>query len=138
KRLGIALGLGYEVGESSSAAARPAGGLRADYGFVATIDKEIRRDPKREALIDQGVAAVMAEAEASRVRNGYNSNGTEGVVRLTRWFEKMSLCLVLAIAQHLVKSNLLLALYKTMLLHGGIPMLRPLLLKQLMLCHGQH
>nr|GFD00363.1 hypothetical protein [Tanacetum cinerariifolium] len=34
--LGIALGHGYEVGESSSAAARPAGGLRADYGFVAT------------------------------------------------------------------------------------------------------
>ncbi|GJW78904.1 putative reverse transcriptase domain-containing protein [Tanacetum coccineum] len=69
-----------------------------------------------QALIDQGVAAAMAEAEASRVRNGYNSNGsgprpaqtarecsyseflkckpldfkgTEGVVRLTRWFEKM-------------------------------------------------
>ncbi|GJU74432.1 hypothetical protein Tco_1265837, partial [Tanacetum coccineum] len=65
---------------------------------------------------DQGVAAAMAEAEASRVRNGYNSNGlgprpaqtarecsyseflkckpldfkgTKGVVRLTRWFEKM-------------------------------------------------
>nr|GFA81430.1 hypothetical protein [Tanacetum cinerariifolium] len=37
KRLGIALGPRYEVGESSSAAtARPAGGLRADYGFVAT------------------------------------------------------------------------------------------------------
>nr|GFC60479.1 hypothetical protein [Tanacetum cinerariifolium] len=36
KRLGIALGLGYEVRESSSAAAaRPTGGLRADYGFVA-------------------------------------------------------------------------------------------------------
>ncbi|GJR72844.1 hypothetical protein Tco_0085209 [Tanacetum coccineum] len=49
KRLGIALGPGYEVGESSSAAAaRPAGGLRADYGFVATMDREIRRDPKRE------------------------------------------------------------------------------------------
>ncbi|GKA53062.1 hypothetical protein Tco_0746377 [Tanacetum coccineum] len=30
-----------------------------------------------QALIDQGVAAAMAEAEASRVRNGYNSNGTE-------------------------------------------------------------
>ncbi|GJZ60313.1 putative reverse transcriptase domain-containing protein [Tanacetum coccineum] len=69
-----------------------------------------------QALIDQGVAAAMAEAEASRVRNGYNSNGsgprpaqaarecsyseflkckpldfkgTEGVVELTRWFEKM-------------------------------------------------
>ncbi|GJU04171.1 hypothetical protein Tco_1114509 [Tanacetum coccineum] len=35
KRLGIALGPGYEVGESSSAAAaRPARGLRADYGFI--------------------------------------------------------------------------------------------------------
>ncbi|GJU87477.1 putative reverse transcriptase domain-containing protein [Tanacetum coccineum] len=68
------------------------------------------------ALIDQGVVAAMAEAEASRVRNGYNNNGsgprpaqtarecsyseflkcksldfkgTEGVVGLTRWFEKM-------------------------------------------------
>ncbi|GJW80594.1 putative reverse transcriptase domain-containing protein [Tanacetum coccineum] len=37
-----------EVGESSAAAARPAGGLRADYGFVATMDREIRRDPKRD------------------------------------------------------------------------------------------
>ncbi|GKB22908.1 hypothetical protein Tco_0862309, partial [Tanacetum coccineum] len=49
KRLGIALGPRYEVRESSSAAAaRPAGGLRADYGFVATMDREIRRDPKRD------------------------------------------------------------------------------------------
>nr|GFD21859.1 hypothetical protein [Tanacetum cinerariifolium] len=49
KRLGIALGPRYEVGESSSAAAaRPAGGLRADYGFVATMDREIMRDPQRE------------------------------------------------------------------------------------------
>ncbi|GKC87946.1 hypothetical protein Tco_1148595 [Tanacetum coccineum] len=48
KRLGIALGPRYEVGESSAAAAaRPAGGLRADYGFVATMDREIRRDPER-------------------------------------------------------------------------------------------
>nr|GFC03440.1 hypothetical protein [Tanacetum cinerariifolium] len=49
KMLSIALGPGYEVGESSSAAAaRPAGGLKADYGFVATMDREIMRDPKRE------------------------------------------------------------------------------------------
>nr|GFB96375.1 hypothetical protein [Tanacetum cinerariifolium] len=48
KRLGIALGPRYEVGESSSAAARPAGGLRADYGFVATMDRETMRDPERE------------------------------------------------------------------------------------------
>nr|GFD09255.1 hypothetical protein [Tanacetum cinerariifolium] len=47
KRLGIALGPRYEVGESSSAAAaRPTGGFRADYGFVATVDKEIMRDPE--------------------------------------------------------------------------------------------
>nr|GEZ51969.1 hypothetical protein [Tanacetum cinerariifolium] len=49
KRLDIALGPKYEVGESSSAAAaRPAGGFRADYGFVATVDREIMRGPKRE------------------------------------------------------------------------------------------
>nr|GFA80099.1 hypothetical protein [Tanacetum cinerariifolium] len=69
-----------------------------------------------QALIDQGVVAAMAEAEASRVRNGYGSNGlrprlaqtvrectyldflkcqplnfkgTEGVIGLTQWFEKM-------------------------------------------------
>nr|GEZ52686.1 hypothetical protein [Tanacetum cinerariifolium] len=49
KKLGIALGPRYEVGESSStAAARPAGGLRADNGFVATMDREIMRDPERD------------------------------------------------------------------------------------------
>nr|GFC38120.1 hypothetical protein [Tanacetum cinerariifolium] len=51
KRLGIALGPRYEVGESSSsAAARPAGGLRADYGFVAMMDREIMRNPEREEI----------------------------------------------------------------------------------------
>nr|GEX22040.1 copia protein [Tanacetum cinerariifolium] len=49
KRLDIALGPRNEVGESSSvAAARPAGGFRAHYGFVATVDREITRDPERE------------------------------------------------------------------------------------------
>nr|GEV23173.1 reverse transcriptase domain-containing protein [Tanacetum cinerariifolium] len=49
KKLGIALGPRYEVGERSyAAAARPAGGLRADYGFVATMDRETMRDPERE------------------------------------------------------------------------------------------
>nr|GFB34806.1 hypothetical protein [Tanacetum cinerariifolium] len=47
KKLGIALGPVYEVGKSSSpAAARPAGGLKADYGFVAIMDREIRCDPE--------------------------------------------------------------------------------------------
>nr|GFC71662.1 hypothetical protein [Tanacetum cinerariifolium] len=49
KRLDIAFGPRYEVGESSSAAAaRPAGGFRADYGCVAIVDREIMRDPERE------------------------------------------------------------------------------------------
>ncbi|GJS14360.1 putative reverse transcriptase domain-containing protein [Tanacetum coccineum] len=49
KRLGIALGPTYEVGESSSvAAARPDRGLRADYGFVATMDRDISRDLERD------------------------------------------------------------------------------------------
>ncbi|GJW21999.1 hypothetical protein Tco_0032621 [Tanacetum coccineum] len=49
KRLGIALGPAYEVRESSSVtAARPARGLKADYGFVATMDREIRHDPQRD------------------------------------------------------------------------------------------
>nr|GFC55160.1 hypothetical protein [Tanacetum cinerariifolium] len=49
KRLCIALGPRYKVGESSSAAAaRPTRGFMADYGFVATLVDEIRQDPKRE------------------------------------------------------------------------------------------
>ncbi|GJS09568.1 hypothetical protein Tco_0366364 [Tanacetum coccineum] len=49
KRLCIALGLRYEAGESSSApTSRPSRGFRANYGFVATLDDEIRRDPKRD------------------------------------------------------------------------------------------
>nr|GFB42332.1 hypothetical protein [Tanacetum cinerariifolium] len=52
KKLGITLGPGYEVGESSfAAAARPARGLKAYYGFVATMDREIMHDPERERLV---------------------------------------------------------------------------------------
>ncbi|GJW00816.1 hypothetical protein Tco_1556067 [Tanacetum coccineum] len=47
KRLCIAQGPRYEVAESSSAP-RPTGGFRTDYGFVATLDAEIRRDPERD------------------------------------------------------------------------------------------
>nr|GFA37136.1 hypothetical protein [Tanacetum cinerariifolium] len=68
KRLGIALGPRYEVGESSSA--RPAGGLRADYGFVATMDREIMRDPVREGApvsTDTKLGRYMREFEM-RVR----------------------------------------------------------------------
>ncbi|GKD78690.1 hypothetical protein Tco_1341311 [Tanacetum coccineum] len=43
KRLCIALGLRYKVGESSSApTARPTRGFRSDYRFFGTLDNEIR------------------------------------------------------------------------------------------------
>nr|GEV14622.1 retrotransposon protein, putative, Ty3-gypsy subclass [Tanacetum cinerariifolium] len=49
KRLCIALGPRFKVGESLSAlTARPTKAFRADYGFVGTLDDEIRRDPERE------------------------------------------------------------------------------------------
>ncbi|GKE40999.1 hypothetical protein Tco_1464404, partial [Tanacetum coccineum] len=49
KRLCIATGLKYEIGESSSApTSRPTRGFRTDYGFVGTLDAEIRRDLDRE------------------------------------------------------------------------------------------
>ncbi|GJR58764.1 reverse transcriptase domain-containing protein [Tanacetum coccineum] len=81
-----------------------------------TATTTIVTEAQLQALIDRGDAATMAEAEASRVRNGYDSNGsglgsaqairecsyseflkckpldfkgTEGVIGITRWFEKM-------------------------------------------------
>ncbi|GKF21870.1 hypothetical protein Tco_0070508, partial [Tanacetum coccineum] len=49
KRLGIALDPRYEIRESLSATAtRPSEGLRANYSFVATMDREIRRDLERD------------------------------------------------------------------------------------------
>ncbi|GJS12771.1 hypothetical protein Tco_0407243 [Tanacetum coccineum] len=49
KKLCIAPGLRFEVGESSFAAtARSTRGFRAYYSFVGTLDAEIRCDPDRE------------------------------------------------------------------------------------------
>nr|GEU40492.1 hypothetical protein [Tanacetum cinerariifolium] len=49
KRLCIALGPKFKVGECSSApTARPIGGFRTYYGFVGTLDAEIRHEPDRE------------------------------------------------------------------------------------------
>ncbi|GJV34382.1 hypothetical protein Tco_1394782 [Tanacetum coccineum] len=60
KRLGIALGPRYEVRDNpSAAAARPTGGLRADYGFVATMDREIMRDLERD--VDYGITDTWDE-----------------------------------------------------------------------------
>nr|GEV07702.1 hypothetical protein [Tanacetum cinerariifolium] len=82
---------------------------------VLTATTTTVTEAQLQALIDRGVAAAMAEVEASRVRNGYDSNGseprlaqavrectypdflkcqplnfkgTEGVVGITQWVEK--------------------------------------------------
>nr|GFD37401.1 hypothetical protein [Tanacetum cinerariifolium] len=58
KRLGIALGPGYEVEESSSAAAaRPSGGLRADYGFMTEIRELHAVDRRRQIMISEMLRA---------------------------------------------------------------------------------
>ncbi|GKF15965.1 hypothetical protein Tco_0057427 [Tanacetum coccineum] len=67
KRLGIALGLRYEVGESSSSPiARPPGGFRADYGFVATMEREIRCDLERDVVAQQAVITELQAADHKR------------------------------------------------------------------------
>ncbi|GJS58553.1 hypothetical protein Tco_0653337 [Tanacetum coccineum] len=60
KRLGIDLGPRYEIGESLAAAAtRPVGGRRADYGFVGTMDTEIRR--RRAEEVGYGIRDVWID-----------------------------------------------------------------------------
>ncbi|GJW29547.1 hypothetical protein Tco_0046422 [Tanacetum coccineum] len=78
KRLCFAFGPRYEVGESSYAAvARPTGCFRVDYGFVATMDREIRHDLERdvsygitdtweEMLVDMLGAPVTDDIELGR------------------------------------------------------------------------
>nr|GFC17714.1 hypothetical protein [Tanacetum cinerariifolium] len=92
KRLDIALGPRYEVGKSSfAAAARPAGGLRSDYSFVATVDREIVRDPERGICHDMvrifqnltGVTTALAARDALRSTNGEDSHNSEADVRRT-------------------------------------------------------
>ncbi|GKF28787.1 hypothetical protein Tco_0095129, partial [Tanacetum coccineum] len=56
KRLGMSLGPRYEVGESSSApTARSPVGFRADYGFVATIEREIMQDLERDVELGRRI-----------------------------------------------------------------------------------
>ncbi|GJW07002.1 hypothetical protein Tco_1569425 [Tanacetum coccineum] len=82
KRLGIDLGLRCEVGESSAAAAaRPIGGYRADYGFVGTMDTEIRQQRAEE--VSYGIRYVWVdpreavEEVAPMTLKGVNTRVTE-------------------------------------------------------------
>ncbi|GJS78717.1 hypothetical protein Tco_0728598 [Tanacetum coccineum] len=98
KRLGIPLGPRYEVGESSSAAAaRPPGGFRAEYGFVATMDKEIMRDLERdvgygitntwdEMLVDMPGAPATDDTKLGR-RYKFTTGDRHAHARTTRLME---------------------------------------------------
>ncbi|GJV20300.1 hypothetical protein Tco_1369320 [Tanacetum coccineum] len=82
KELGIDLGPRYEIGESSAVAAtRPVGGRRADYGFVGTMDTEIRR--RRAEEVGYGIRDVWidpreaVEEVAPMTLGGVNARVTE-------------------------------------------------------------
>ncbi|GJU54953.1 hypothetical protein Tco_1228667 [Tanacetum coccineum] len=94
KRLGIALGPRYKVGESSSApTARPPGGFRVDYGFVATIDREIIWDLERgvgygitdtwdEMLVDMPGASATVDTELDRRMTEFTTRVRQDTVKI--------------------------------------------------------
>ncbi|GKB40969.1 putative reverse transcriptase domain-containing protein [Tanacetum coccineum] len=71
----------YEVGQSSTAAPRPTGGHRADYGFIGTTDSEIRRQRAEE--VGYGIRDVWVdpteavEEVALMTLEGVNARVTE-------------------------------------------------------------
>nr|GFB52212.1 hypothetical protein [Tanacetum cinerariifolium] len=75
--LGIALGPGYEVGESSSAAAaRPAGGLKADSGDLTGSTKTEAR-LSREAWVRSTDTSDLVRAEVMSLRTTVLGQMTE-------------------------------------------------------------
>nr|GFB86482.1 hypothetical protein [Tanacetum cinerariifolium] len=89
KRLSIVYRLGYEARESSAAvAARPIEGRRADYGFVGSVEAEIRRRIAED--IGYGIRDTwidprdVAKEEALLTLEGVNTRG-----RQTEIFERV-------------------------------------------------
>nr|GEX95259.1 hypothetical protein [Tanacetum cinerariifolium] len=88
KRLCIALGLRFEVGESSSSlTARLTGGFRVDYGFVATLNDEIRRDHEREIgyeityTWDEMLVGMSGAPETNEIELGWRMTNFVTTVR---------------------------------------------------------
>ncbi|GJV24603.1 hypothetical protein Tco_1377298 [Tanacetum coccineum] len=96
KRLCFAFGHRYEVGESSSAAAaRPTRGFKADYGFVATMDREVRRDLERdvgyeitdtcdEMLVDMPGALANDDTKLGRRMTEFTTRVRHTTIRILR------------------------------------------------------
>ncbi|GKG10300.1 hypothetical protein Tco_0339046, partial [Tanacetum coccineum] len=57
----------YEVGESSTAAPRPAGGHGIDYGFIGTLDAETRRQRAEEVGYGIGYTCVDLREAAEEI-----------------------------------------------------------------------
>nr|GEU30141.1 putative reverse transcriptase domain-containing protein [Tanacetum cinerariifolium] len=85
----------FEFDESSSSpTTRPTGGFRADYGFVATLDDEIRRDPERELRVrtlcidrrDHAWTSRLMETEARLSRQAWvQSMDASDTTRAKTW-----------------------------------------------------
>ncbi|GKE66354.1 hypothetical protein Tco_1520515 [Tanacetum coccineum] len=58
----------YEVGESSIAAPRPAGGHGIDYGFIGTLDAETRHQRAKEEQDTQDIYAVIEDTQDRQTR----------------------------------------------------------------------
>ncbi|GKD75213.1 hypothetical protein Tco_1333495, partial [Tanacetum coccineum] len=99
KRLCFAFGPRYEVKESSStAAARPTRGFRADYRFVATMDKEIMRDLERdvgsgiiniwdEMLVDMPGAPATDDTELGRRMTEFTTRVRQDTYEIYTWLD---------------------------------------------------
>ncbi|GJU47099.1 hypothetical protein Tco_1204365 [Tanacetum coccineum] len=92
KRLCFAFGPRYEVEESSFApVTRSTGGFRADYGFIATLDREIRRDPERELgrRMTNFVTTVRQDTDEIYVRLGEAHDEREAKLSHESWGRSM-------------------------------------------------
>ncbi|GKA14208.1 hypothetical protein Tco_0693854 [Tanacetum coccineum] len=93
KRLCITPGPRFEFKECSSApTTRPTRGFRADYGFVGTLDAEIRRGPDRE--IGYGITDIVESGQLNLLRRDRRSHAIarlmEGEARASREAWKMA------------------------------------------------
>ncbi|GKB58784.1 putative reverse transcriptase domain-containing protein [Tanacetum coccineum] len=82
----------YEVGESSTAAPRPIGGHKADYGFIGTMDAEIRRQRAKEvgysirdvwvdpieAIKEGQLLVALGQIQALQARDQAHADDPEG------------------------------------------------------------
>ncbi|GJU03064.1 putative reverse transcriptase domain-containing protein [Tanacetum coccineum] len=90
KRLCFALGPIYEVGESSSApTAKPTRGFRADYGFVGTLDAEIRIWPYSDTSKPQMTSIARRGTDSAEDITDSDGRTIDSFVKPTKVLQKM-------------------------------------------------